>query len=203
MLNTPHTFIFIGRSGSGKGTQAELLKSFLVASDSRAIQYIQTGQRFRDFIQSDTYTAELAKKVLDTGALMPEFLGVWNWSSIFVDKVMGDEHMILDGMPRRLREAHILDSAMEFYGREMPLVIHIDILEDTARKRLLGRAREDDVDIEIERRLAWFNTDVVPVIENYTRDRKYNFIRIDGELIEQEIAENIQTEFKKIYGYNN
>ena len=203
MLNTPHTFIFIGRSGSGKGTQAELLKSFLVASDSRAIQYIQTGQRFRDFIQSDTYTAGLAKKVLDTGALMPEFLGVWNWSSIFVDKVMGDEHMILDGMPRRLREAHILDSAMEFYGREMPLVIHIDILEDTARKRLLGRAREDDVDIEIERRLAWFNTDVEPVIENYTRDRKYNFIRIDGELTEQEIAENIKTEFKKLYGYNN
>lgn len=203
MLNTPHTFIFIGRSGSGKGTQAELLQTYLKESDSREVLYIQTGQRFRDFIQNGTYTAGLAKEVLETGALMPEFLGVWNWSSIFVDSVKGDEHMILDGMPRRLREAHILDSAIEFYSRTMPLVIHVDISEETARKRLLGRGRPDDVDTEIERRLAWYEADVMPVIDNYARDRKYNYIQIDGELTPDEIAQNIQTQFKKLYGHNN
>jgi adenylate kinase len=203
MLKIPHTFIFIGRSGSGKGTQAQELKSFIESNDQRLVTYVQTGQRFRDFTATDTHTASLARKVIEEGALMPEFLGVWNWSSIFVEQVTGAEHMILDGMPRRLREAHILDSAMEFYERQMPLVIYIDISKEEAKRRLLLRGRGDDVESEIDRRLAWFETDVLPVIEFYERDRKYNFIRVDGEKSVEEIQSEIQNQFNTLYGYNN
>ena len=199
----PYTFVFFGIVGSGKGTQAEILKQYLEKNTPSPVTYVQTGQRFRDFTAQNTHTALLAREVIETGALMPEFLGVWNWSSIFVDSIKGDEHLILDGMPRRLREAHIFDSAMEFYGRKMPMVIYLDISHDTAKERLLGRGRADDNHEDIDRRLAWFETDVVPVLEWYERDRNYNFVRINGEQPVEQIAADIMGEFQKIYGNNN
>lgn len=202
MFKNPHTIILIGRSGSGKGTQAKLLKEFIESSDTRKVNYIQTGQRFREFTATDTHTAKLAKAVIENGDLMPDFLGVWNWASIFVDSIQGNEHMILDGMPRRLREAHILDSAMEFYSIDMPFVINIEVSKEEAKKRLLLRGRGDDVENDIERRLGWFETDVVPVLDFYERDRKYNYVVINGEQSVEDIQRDIQAEFKKIYGYN-
>jgi adenylate kinase len=202
-MNTPETFIFIGRSGSGKGTQATLLKEYLEKNTDAPVTYIQTGQRFRDSTAGDTHTAKLARDVIETGALMPEFLGVWNWSSIFVDSVRGDEHLILDGMPRRLREAHMLDSAMKFYERNMPMVIYLDISFNTAKERLLGRGRADDNHEDIDRRLAWFETDVAPVLEWYERDRNYNFVKVNGEQAVESINMDIVKEFEKIYGNNN
>lgn len=202
-MNIPQTFIFIGRSGSGKGTQAELLKKYLEEKSNTKVNYIQTGQRFRDFTATDSHTAQLARSVIEEGRLMPEFLGVWNWSSIFVDSVNGNEHLVLDGMPRRLREAHILDSAMEFYSREMPIVIYMNISENVARDRLLSRGRADDNHDDIDMRLGWFKTDVLPVLDFYERDRKYNFVDINGEQTVEEIHRDIVKEFEKLYGNNN
>jgi adenylate kinase len=203
MIHHPHTFIFVGRSGSGKGTQADALQTFLKSKDSNPITYLQTGQRFREFIAENTFTSNLSKEMIQNGELMPEFLGVWVWSSIFVENMQGNEHLILDGMPRRLREAYILDSAMEFYKRDMPLVIHIDISKEVATERLMSRARQDDVPEEIQRRLAWFDTDVVPVLEFYERDRKYNYITVNGEQAIEKIAADIQHNIHTLYGYNN
>ncbi len=202
-MNTPQTFIFIGRSGSGKGTQAEMLKAYLEKESSAPVTYVQTGQRFRDFTKGDSHTAQLAREVIETGALMPEFLGVWNWSSIFVESIKGDEHLILDGMPRRLREAHIFDSAMNFYERNMPMVIYLDISHDMAKERLLARGRADDNHDDIDRRLAWFETDVVEVLEWYERDRNYNFVRIDGEQSIEKINQDIMSAYTNLYGHNN
>jgi adenylate kinase family enzyme len=202
-MNTPQTFIFIGRSGSGKGTQAEMLKAYLEKEGSAPVTYVQTGQRFRDFTKGDSHTAQLAREVIETGALMPEFLGVWNWSSIFVESIKGDEHLILDGMPRRLREAHIFDSAMNFYERNMPMVIYLDISHDMAKERLLARGRADDNHDDIDRRLAWFETDVVEVLEWYERDRNYNFVRIDGEQSIEKINQDIMSAYTNLYGHNN
>ncbi|MEN9852290.1 MAG: hypothetical protein RI996_233 [Candidatus Parcubacteria bacterium] len=202
-MNTPHTFIFIGRSGSGKGTQAELLKAYLEAQGTHKVSYIQTGQRFRDFIAQETFTSNLSKEIIANGELMPEFLGVWVWSSIFVENMKGDEHLILDGMPRRLREAQILDSAMEFYNRDMPLVINVHISKEEAHKRLIARGRADDVPEEIERRLAWFDTDVAPVLEYYQRDRRYNYITVDGEQSIETIHQAIILKISELYGNHN
>ena len=46
------TFIFIGRSGCGKGTQVALLQKYIKTQDyKRPILYIETGERFRQFIK--------------------------------------------------------------------------------------------------------------------------------------------------------
>ncbi|MFA6339249.1 MAG: nucleoside monophosphate kinase [Candidatus Paceibacterota bacterium] len=194
----PQTFIFIGRSGCGKGTQADLLIKALKEKDSSIpIQYLETGNKFREFItQENNYTSSLAREITSVGGLQPEFLAVWMWSHVFVENLKGGEHLIIDGTPRKLQEAHVLDSAMDFYKREKPYVIYMDVSRDEAVGRLKGRNREDDTKIDsINKRLDWFETDVMPAIEYYKKNPKYKFLDIVGErpieVIHKELMEII------------
>ena len=57
----PLTFIFIGRSGCGKGTQAELLQEYIKKLDQqRLIFYIETGERFRQFFTEQSLSSRSA-----------------------------------------------------------------------------------------------------------------------------------------------
>jgi adenylate kinase family enzyme len=123
-----HTCIFIGPAGSGKGTQVDLLCKKLAEADAQTpIFHLQTGQYFRSFIQGDTYAAHVARAANAAGERQPDFLAMWIWSDVFVKNLTGREHLIIDGSPRKLEEAGILDSAMKFYKRERPVVISIEV----------------------------------------------------------------------------
>ena len=74
----PQTYIFFGRSGSGKGTQAELLIKYL-QEQKREVLYIETGRVFREFMEQDSYSARLTREMLSGGGLLPVFLPVWIW----------------------------------------------------------------------------------------------------------------------------
>lgn len=188
---TPQTFIFIGRSGCGKGTQAALLMQKLKEKDSdNEIFYLETGQKFRDFTVSGGYTSELSKKIQDVGGLQPSFLAVWIWSTILVEKITINQHVFIDGTPRKYNEALILAEAMKFYGRK-PYVVYIDVSRKWAEDRLSSRHRADDADRMIKSRLDWFDTDVVPVVEYFKTNPEVNFIGIDGERSIEEIHNDI------------
>lgn len=162
------TVIFYGKSGSGKGTQAKLLKEFLEKSDpSTRVLYIETGAAFRDFAKKDNFTARLVDKTLEAGALLPEFLPVWIWTQFFVDNVKENEHIILDGLARRPDEVPILAKALEFYERPSPQIIHLTVPDDEVIARMRARGRADDEEAEIRKRLAWFTENVVPAIEKW------------------------------------
>lgn len=190
----PQTFIFIGRSGCGKGTQAELLQQKLREKTPEIpIFYLETGERFREYIQSGTYSSNLSKDVMDQGGLQPEFLAVWNWSSLFVEKMQGNEHLVLDGTPRKLDEAAVLDSAMKFYKREKPFVIFLDVSKDFSIARFKDRGRADDKSLQaIEERMKWYEEFVVPAVRYYWQNDNYKLLHINGEqTIEQVHAEII------------
>ena len=73
MQNT--AYIFIGRYGAGKGTQAKLLLDALKRNrPDRPVLYLETGAKFRNFIAGDNYTSRLSKDGVDKGHLMPEFM---------------------------------------------------------------------------------------------------------------------------------
>lgn len=196
----PVTCIFMGRSGCGKGTQAKLLMDYLHTKSDHKITYVETGERFRAFIKEQGHSSELSREIAQTGGLQPEFLAVWNWATLFVETISGDEHLILDGMPRRIREAHVLDSAMGFYKRTMPLVIHIQTSKEWSKNRMMERKRADDTEDDIERRLSWFDIEVTPIFEFYERDRNYNYIVINGEQSVEDVHNELITHFKKLYG---
>ncbi|OJI08202.1 MAG: hypothetical protein COX02_01685 [Candidatus Vogelbacteria bacterium CG22_combo_CG10-13_8_21_14_all_37_9] len=186
MPNELQAFIFIGRSGCGKGTQASLLSDYLkqigVVSDQHPLFYLESGEKFRQFIKGYSHSSRLAKVVMNSGARQPDFLAVWNWSHILVENLMGDEHIIFDGTPRSLLEAKALETALTFYGFSQKTVIYLNVSNEWSSKRLLDRGRTDDQALaDITKRLAWFETDVLPAVDFYRQNSAYRFIELNGE----------------------
>lgn len=189
---SPSVFIFIGRSGAGKGTQATLLMDALRKADpSRGVQYIQTGLELREFIKGSGFTEAETKKAYDTGALMPEFLTIYLWTKALVERRTGGEHIVFDGTPRRFHEAGVLSSVFSFYNLPKPFVINLEVSPEAALKRLLLRKRFDDSEAAIRNRLAWYETEVAPTVEFYRSDPGCRFLRIDGDRSVEEVHRDI------------
>ena len=187
------TFIFIGRSGCGKGTQVALLQEYMKKQDQqRHIFYIETGERFRQFIKEHSLSSRLAAEIYKSGSRQPDFIAVWMWSHLLVERMTGEEHVIFDGTPRSLHEAQIIDTAISFYNRQRPHVIYLNISREASKARMIARRRMDDInEEEIERRLNWFEIDVLPAVEYFRNYSKYNFVELDGdqpvEAVQQEL----------------
>ncbi len=188
---SPQTIILFGPSGSGKGTQANLLIEYFKGKDGKDVFYIETGQRFRDFAQEASFTAKKTKQIMQAGGLLPEFLPIWIWTEYLVRHVSGEEHMILHGLSRRSHEAPILDSAMKFYGRENPQVISIEVSREWAKERLLSRGRSDDNGKDIESRINWYYDNVMPAIEYFKKNSYYTVHTINGEKSIEEVHSDI------------
>jgi len=187
------TFIFIGRSGCGKGTQVKLLVEHLKESkETEKVFYLQTGQHFRDFVKEEGLANKFADEIMESGGRQPDFLAVWIWSNAFLKNVKNEEHLIVDGTPRSLNEARILDTAMKFYKRKKPVVVYMDVSRQWSEERLLARGRADDLEIEdIRKRLDWFEDDVLPAVSFYRDNLDYDFVYINGEQTIEEVNKEI------------
>lgn len=190
-MNKPKTVIFVGKSGSGKGTQSRLLTEKL--NKVGKTLHLESGARFRDFIENNkTYTADLARKINDEGGLQPQFLSAWVWTNELVEKIDEDTNLVIDGTPRRLPEAHVLETAFDFYKRENISIFYLKISDYVAIDRLKERGRSDDIDEnDVLEKLRWFNTDVCPVVDYYRTNDYYHFYEINGEKSEEEIHQEV------------
>ncbi|MEI8249203.1 MAG: nucleoside monophosphate kinase [Candidatus Taylorbacteria bacterium] len=193
----PQSFIFMGRYGSGKGTQSQLLIDALKKRYSdMEILYVQTGQEFRNYFATEhTYTSQLSKKTVESGALMPEFMCVYMWGRLIAEKFKGHEHLVFDGTPRKLMEAHMLEPLFAYYGLEKPWVIYLDVEHEEAIKRLSVRARTsgrvDDGEEQLKERKLAYEADIIPSIEYYRTSPHVRFLDIDGERSIAEIHADI------------
>lgn len=193
------TFIFIGRSGCGKGTQVELLISQLKETSDREIFYLETGQKFREFVKEPNYTSGLSYDVMQTGARQPDFLAAHIWSHLMIQKYNGRQHFVIDGTPRSRNEALMLDTAMKFYKIEKPVIVYINVSHDWAKARLAERGRADDKKLsEVEKRLAWFEKDVMPAVEYYRENPDYEFLDIKGEQSIEDVHKEIMSYVEKM-----
>ncbi len=180
----PQTIIFVGRSGCGKGTQSDLLHKYINTEDkeNHLIFYMETGARFREFIERDNFTSKIAKEVAMSGERQPDFLAVWMWSNIIIENFTENEHLIIDGTPRSLAEARVLDSAIKFYKKQNSKVIYLNVGREWSETHLKRRGRADDINVEeVKKRLDWFEKDVVPAVEYFQNNPDYQFLEINGE----------------------
>ncbi len=169
MKHTPLSVILYGISGSGKGTQAHILKEYL-ESRGDSVLYIETGDRLRQFAQKEGHTETMARDAMNRGGLLPSFLPVHLWTEALIKEFSGTESLILDGLARRQPEAPILDGALWFYGRGEYQIIEFTLSSDVARARLMERNRGDDASVEsIDRRFAWYVENVAPAIEYFEK----------------------------------
>lgn len=190
-----YTFCLFGRSGAGKGVQSKMLLTYLenLNPDNNAI-YVETGQLFRDFVknnQANYSSGKVREVIVGKGGLLPAFLPVWMWANHLIKNFSGKEHLVLDGLARRVSEAPILEEALLFYGRFKPFIVDIEISDEFVMNRLLKRDRVDDTEEKIRERLEWYDKNVVPSINYFRNSDKVNFIVVNGEQTPEEVHTDI------------
>lgn len=194
-----HTVIFIGRSGSGKGTQSDLLRNKIAKEDSsdRKILYIETGDRFREFVRGKSLSSKLSKAIYDRDARQPDFLATLMWGEMLLENLEEDMHLVFDGVARSQAEAKMLSTALWFYEREKPTVIYINVSRKWSEEKLLRRGRADDVSVErIDKRLDWFDKDVIPAVEYFKTNPFFRVLEINGEQTVEEVHQEIINKYE-------
>jgi adenylate kinase len=215
-MKKPYNFALIGRSGSGKGTQAKLLMEHF----GNNFLYIATGDLFRDLSKNNSATAIRVKKVMEEGGLPFDYLAIALWVHKIACELKEDQGLMVDGAPRRMNEATVLEDFLDFLGRkENTFNILIDISREEAFNRLTKRrickncqklipwvgdfknleacdecggeliTRIDDSPEAINKRLDYFEDKVIPVIEFYEKNNR--LIKINGEQPIEKVFEDI------------
>ena len=101
--------IMLGAPGAGKGTQAKQIAA------KYEIPHVSTGDIFRANIKEGTALGMEAKSYMDKGQLVPDELTV----KILLDRVAKDDcknGYVLDGFPRTIPQAEVLDEAVTKLG---------------------------------------------------------------------------------------
>lgn len=176
------TVLLLGRSGSGKGTQAQLLKEFLEKRDGpESVLYIYTGQELRKLGEQDFLISDfLKRKSLLAGEKAPDFLAVYSWVKVLLEKARPNLHLIFDGSPRTLIEAKIMDECFDFLERDFVYPVLIDVSRQEAFLRLKDRGRSDDNEEAINRRLDFYDRDVLPAVEYYQKESRNKLKIVNG-----------------------
>ena len=193
--NNKLTFVFVGRSGSGKGTQALFLLRRLGRKDS---YHLETGRFLRKVIKKNNHTIFLAKELMREGKILPSWMAAFTWLQKFIEKGVADKHLVFDGAPRGVWEAELIDEVMAWHGRSLPICIYVDVSIKEVTKRLLGRNRSDDHFLSIRNRLRFFTKDVLPVVKYYKR--KGRLIHLDGNFTIEETRARLFKELVKRFG---
>ncbi len=170
------TFVMVGRSGCGKGTQARFLLERLRA---QGVYHMETGRFLRALLEGDNPTVAIARRIMTHGQLFPEWFAVFTWLRELIESGHGGEHLVFDGAPRRLTEAKLLDEVLRWHGRPLPVCIYVVVSAKEATRRLLARGRGDDQTEAIKNRMRYFPRHVIPVIKYYRRHGR--LVMVNGE----------------------
>lgn len=181
-MKEPKIFLLVGRAGCGKGTQAGLLLKFLEKNGYEREAYIYVGDSLRKFIEKNpSLTSKLAGKIMRVGDMEPSFLSVWALANDFIEKIEKNTSLVIDGFPRNLTEAEIIDEALDFYNLTDVNPVFIETSRQWSRQKLLERKRNDDTEEAIKSRLDYFEEYVKPVIDYYEKESKFRLVKVNGE----------------------
>ena len=157
--------LLIGPPGAGKGTQAtELAEAFKIPA-------ISTGDIFRYNVKNETPLGLEVKAFMDAGAYVPDSLT----NAIVEERLQAADAAVgflLDGYPRTTDQVGELDRLLQASGTSLDVVVLIVADTDEVVARLLKRAAEqgraDDTADVIRHRLAVYEEQTAPLIDEYS-----------------------------------
>jgi adenylate kinase len=124
--------IVLGAPGAGKGTQADIL------SQEMNFPHIASGDLFRQALEEKTEVGLLAKSYMDKGKLVPDDVAI----KMILERINQPDctsGCILDGFPRTLHQAEILDKAFGEQGKAIDKALYIEVPNKKLVKRISGR----------------------------------------------------------------
>ena len=175
--------VILGRQGSGKGTQcARLMESF-------GPVHVSTGDMLRAAVAAGTEFGRQAAAIMDAGELVPDEI----MNGIVTERLSADDvverGVLLDGYPRTPAQAEALQEALDSAGTHLDLALNLEVPIEEATRRMLDRARADDTEEAILRRLALYETETAPLVSWF--ERHSLLITIDGLGSEDEVFQRL------------
>ncbi len=220
VLQKKYRIIILGPQGSGKGTQAELIKEYY------NLLHIDMGLELRKLEQQNNELGIKIKSIIDKGELVPDSITL----KIFEKKIKELEEnnkkfegFISDGFPRNEKQLYLIDE--EFSKELFNIALYIKISDEEAVKRISKRRicncngeektisiedkekieeckskgckiihREDDKEEAIKKRLELYHKQTELLLRDFY-DRKI-LIEINGEQTIKEVFEEIKNKIK-------
>jgi adenylate kinase len=180
--------ILLGPPGSGKGTQGERLQEDL------ELPYYATGDILRAAVREGTEIGLEAKEYMDRGDLVPDEVII----GVIAERIADPEAsrgFILDGFPRTLPQAEMLDDMLERQAMSVDGVIELAVPRDELVRRMLARKRADDDPAIFARRIESFEVQTAPLLRYYERQGK--LASVDGLGTAEEIFERVRAAVKR------
>lgn len=199
--------ILFGIQGSGKGTQSRML------SEKLGYKIFETGKELRSIAAENTELGKRVKAIIEAGNLVPDEV-VIEIIEHFLQNTKSAEHVIFDGLPRKLTQKDLFEQVMSKFSRK-PLGVLIAVTDELALNRLSNRwmsrktgkifpskeaalkecpkedvyQRADDTVPSIQTRLNNYHKETEPVIDWYRKEGR--LVEIDGQNGADGVFENL------------
>lgn len=124
--------LIMGLPGSGKGTQSDLIV------DTYHVKHLSTGNLFRSEMQSGSALGEELASFINQGLLVPDELTI----RLLKEEISKSEYQngfLLDGYPRNLHQAEVLDEMLASINQQIDYVLYLDLPVEVIVNRLSGR----------------------------------------------------------------
>ena len=153
--------LILGPQGSGKGTQAKRI------AERYGMPHVATGDILRAAVEDGSELGAQVRPILERGDLVPDELMV----GLIRERLAEEDGFVLDGFPRTVAQADALDGMLDEIGKPLDAVILLQVSDEVATERLLGRAaqegRADDSPEAIRNRLRLYHELTELVVERY------------------------------------
>ena len=167
-------FLIIGAPGSGKTTDAEL-----IAAKHINITHYSTGDMFRAEVASGSQRGQIIETYISAGNIVPIDIAIE--TILGAIKKASTDVVIIDGYPRSLEQMTELDKYLANENEvKLVNVIEVEVSEEVARDRVLGRLRGADDNVEVfNNRMKVYTEPLKQIQEFYTK--KDLLKKINGE----------------------
>ena len=171
--------VLLGAPGSGKGTQAAMLRAEL------KVPHISTGDLLRAAVKAGTPLGIKAKAVMEAGKLVSDeiVLGMLEERITQPDAKSG---FILDGYPRNVAQCEALEKLLARIGQPLDIAVKLKVPSELIVDRIAGRAaaegRKDDTPETVRERLRVYAEQTAPVAEHFGALGKLRIVDGVGEV---------------------